>query len=389
MEKQGKYREALELLERLDDDDFIIPGHPEITGETEDGRFIAEWCPPRPIGNRRLAMMRCRLGLGSPKEAVALAWETLEAGTADASAFACISGHPELQGGFAQIETRLHGLRNRQPGKHVVERCLDYVKVERDLSENDFESLVARIRSGASKRDSEGGPAAELKEYVVTGLLRRGDEAVPHLIEALDPRGQTIWIVYGLGLSKDERAIEPLFDHLLDVENYYERNETVLALSRLGEKAALYATGKLASDDSRTRESAAEVLSKCSGDVLEKADPGLRRIFALLRKGKNRVNIPVFLLRAVGSTRNRAYAAEVRRIKSEVGSFGAFGDRQYLYTLAHLGDTSVVPELIEGLDGMYAQFAQRALEAATGRQFPSKREWRQWWEKTGPKNNAP
>ena len=325
MEKQGKYREALGLLERLDDDDFIIPGHFELTGEREEGVFVAEWSPPRPIGNRRLAMMRCHLGLGSPKEAVALAWETLEAGTADASAFACISGHPELQGGFTRIETRLHDLRNRQPNKHLVERCLDYVKVERDLSQNDFESLVARIRSGASKRDSERGPAAELKEHVVTALLRRGDEAVPHLIEAIDPRGQTTWIVYGLGRSRDDRAIEPLFEHLLAIENSHERKETVLALSRLGEKAASYATGKLASDDSRVRESAAELLSKCSGDALEKADPGLRRIFALLRKGENRVNIPVFLLRAVASTRNRDYAAEVRRIKSEVGSFGESG----------------------------------------------------------------
>jgi hypothetical protein len=61
LEKQGKYREALGLLERLDDNDFIIPGHPELTGETEEGVFIAEWSPPRPIGNRRLAMMRCHL----------------------------------------------------------------------------------------------------------------------------------------------------------------------------------------------------------------------------------------------------------------------------------------------------------------------------------------
>jgi hypothetical protein len=317
---------------------------------------------------------------------VALAWETLEAGTADASAFACISGHPELQGGFAQIETRLQGLRNKQPNERLVERCLDYVKVERELAGGDFESLVARIRYGAWNRDSRPNPEAEFKEYVVAALLRRREEAVPHLIKSLDRADEPAWIVRCLSVSKDERAIEPLFHRLLSVRNYYARNEMVPALAHLGEKAALYAVGKLESDAPRVQECAAEVLSKCSSNVLEKADPGLRRVFALLRNGKNRVNIPVFLLRAVASTRNRAYVPEVRRIKGEVGSFGKFGDRQYIYTLGHLGDMSVVPELIEELDHVYDHFAQPALEAATGKRFRSKQEWREWWAKTGTKN---
>ncbi len=394
LEKQGKYREALDSLQKLRDVDFVMPGHFEITGETEDGRFYGERVPPRPIGNRRLAMMRCQLKLGNQREGVALAWQTLEWGTADASAFACIAAHPQQQGGFDQTEKRLLALQKAKPKDRNLQRCLDYVKVERDLSEGDFAALVALIQSGASKRSSESGPRAELKEYVVAALLRRRDEAVPHLVKVLASSGQPTWIVYCLGLSKDRRAIEPLFKYLVSVENTWERNEASLALSRLGREAASHAVGKLTSDSPRVRERAAEVLSKCSAASLEAADPGLKQVFRALRDPQNRgakphiVNIPVFLLRAVAATRNRAYIPEVRRIKNEAESFGKFGDRQHIYTLGHLGDMSVVPDLIDGLDGVYSHFARPALEAATGKSFRTKQEWLDWWSKTGKKTNG-
>jgi tetratricopeptide (TPR) repeat protein len=385
LEKQGRYREALDLLQQLEDADFIIPQHREIKGELDGGRFEVEWVGPFYIGNRRVAMMRCHLRMGNPREAVALAWQTLEAGTADPSAFACIAEHPDLQGGFDQVESRLRDLLKKNPKDRGSRYGLDYVQVERDLAEGKYAPVVARIRSGAWLRSTERGPDAELKEYVAAALARRAKEALPEIVKTLDPKGQPTWIVYCLGLCGDERAIEPLFDYLLAVENTWAREETVLALSRCGDKAASFAVAKLESDKPVVRERAAEVLSSSPGDALQKADPGLKHILQALRDPRNRgtdgwVNIPTFLLRAVAATRTRQYIGEVRRIKEEVRSFGTFGDGQYIYTLGYLGDLSVVPELIAGLDATYGHFARPALEAATGKSFSTKRQWEEWWQ---------
>jgi len=156
-------------------------------------------------------------------------------------------------------------------------------------------------------------------------------------------------------------------------------------LSHFSDKAASYAIARLDSEKPVVRESAAEVLSVCSGDALQKADPGLKHILQALREPRNQgkdgwVNIPTFLLRAVAATRNHDCLDQVRRIKKEAGSFGTGGDGQYVYTLAFLGDTSVVPDLIAGLDGKYGHFARPALEAATGKTFPTQKEWQAWWK---------
>jgi len=158
----------------------------------------------------------------------------------------------------------------------------------------------------------------------------------------------------------------------------------LLALSHFSDKAASYAIARLDSAEPVVRESATEVLSVCSGEALQKADPGLKHILQALREPRNQgkdgpINIPTFLLRAIAATRNHDYLDDVRRIKKEADSFGAAGDGQYVYTLAYLGDTSVVPDLIAGLDGKYSHFARPALEAATGKSFRTQKEWQEWW----------
>ncbi len=389
LERQGRYRAALQLLQKLRNGDFVIPARTEITGETEDGQFTGEWVDARPIGNRRLAMMRCHLQLGNPREALALAWQTIEAETADDSAFACIVQHSDLQGGLDRVENRLRKLLKKNP-KHSGKGCLDYVRVEGDLADGKYPALVDRIRSGSWHRSTESGPGAELKEYVAAALASRSKEALPDLVKVLTPAEQPTWIVYCLGLSGDERAIEPLFNYLVSVSNTWARQETVLALSRFGDKAASYAIAKLDSKKPLVRERAAEVLSACTGDALQKADPGLKRILRALRDLRNHgkdgwVNTSTFLLRAIAATRNHDYLDEVRRIKKEAGSLGAGADWQYVYTLAFLGDTSVVPKLIDGLDGKYHHFARPALEVVTGKSFRTHQEWQEWWEQAhGP-----
>lgn len=378
LEKQGKYHQALELLERLNDNDFVIPEQYGIRDEIAEGVFDVEWEPAYPIGSRLAAMMRCYLELHSPRKAVPLAWHALEAGTADDSVFACIARYADLEGGFPQVETRLNRLRDEPKVRPDVERCLKFAQVEQDLRNDDWSALIDRIRTGSSERTSETLHILKFREFVVATLLRRSDEAVPRLIEALDPVGQTNWIVYALGRSNDERAIKPLFEHLQALKNYYERDEALEALSRLGEKAAVFAVERLTSDDVAVRRNAAEVLSKQSPDAVETADPGLKQCLALLRTTKD-PQIPMFLLDVVAQTRNPVYLPEIRRIKEQVGSFGKFGDLNYTYTRAFLGDASVVQQLMEKLDQFSTAWANQLLEAATGQHFRTKEHWRKWW----------
>lgn len=390
LEKQGKYREALILLKKVDDADLVIPGRMGISDIADDGTYIGEWEPPYSIGNRRLSMMRCYLQLGKPREAISQAWHLVEAESVESSVYICIAKHLELQGGYGAILERLEDLQKKKSIHRGAKWCLEYVRAEHDLSIRHFDDVVLRISSANSLRSIARGPKASLKEHLARSLARRG-AAVPHLIKALGRHSQPTWIVYSLGLSGDERAIAPLFRYLLSTSNHHERQEAVVALSRLGARATAHAIALLRSKVPSVRETGALVLSECPPNTLKSADPGLTQIFAALRDKRNHVriphvvNIPVFLLRAVASTKDRKLIPNIRRLRAKFAKLDLNEDLNYMLTLGHLGDMSVVPDLIRALGGTYPHFVRPALEDATGKSFRTQSQWQEWWLKTGSK----
>ena len=273
-------------------------------------------------GERQLAMMRCHRILGNKNKASDIAWLVLvKKWDIDRQAVKLIAQETDAQGGVEAVRTRLRTQIKTSDYQPMAKEALAYLNI-----------------LDAGKRH----------DYVaIQGVL------VPWIKSAQ-------WIHGHKWLQAE-------------------------AIAQLDETFLRHALEDLESGDQKRRETGAIMLSIAPDGVLERADPKLKRTLAQYKIAINSTedykegNMAVLLLRAIATSRNSDYITPLNTILGKELRANKFPQAQLVYTLGHLGDESVIPQLQKGLEeGKYSHFVLPALRALAKRPKASKKELLEW-----------
>ena len=279
--------------------------------------------PGRIPAVRQLAMMRCHLALGNKKEAVDIAWIILEKDwDNDKMIIETIAEETEIQGGVESVRKKLESIINNSENQPMAKEALVYLNILDAGRRGDYELLC--------------------------------DVIMPWIKSAQ-------WVINGHEWKQAK------------------------AISQINEKYLRHALDHLESGSIEQRETSAIILSVAPEGELELADPNLVRILGQYKIAINSTedyregNIAVHLLRSIATTRNSAYIESLYVIQGKDLPANKFPNNQIVYTLAYLGDESVIPQLQKDLEeGTYPHFVIPALRSLAGKPKASKEELLEW-----------
>jgi hypothetical protein len=273
-------------------------------------------------GARQLAMMRCHRRLGNTGRAAEIAWFVVAKNwDAERQAVKVIAEETAVQGGVEPVRKRLKAQIKTSEYQPVAKEALAYLNILDAGKRHDY--------------------------LAIHGVV------VPWIKSAQWIHGHK-WL-------------------------------QAQAICLVGEALLRSALKDLESGDHKRREVGAIVLSVAPADTLERADPELVRTLDQYKTAIRRTedyregNIAVYLLRAIATTRNSVYVEPLRALHRKDLPAHKFTKAPLAYTLGHLGDPSVIPQLQEGLEkGTYSHFVLPALQTLAGKPSASREEMLKW-----------